>query len=76
MKQKYNASLPDTDYLISYHTWLSSQNGIVTEIEHIDTNTPRYIRNGRDLAECVHKDYPCQGFLNACPDTVGIWCKI
>jgi hypothetical protein len=75
MKQKYNASLPDSDYLISYHTWLSSQNGIVTEIEHIDTNTPRYIRNGRDLAECVHKDYPCQGFLNACLILLGSGAK-
>jgi hypothetical protein len=28
-------------------------------------STPRYIRNGRDLAEYVHYDHPYQAFLNA-----------
>src|SRR5574339_1176263 len=75
IKQKYNASLPGNDYLISYHSWLSVQNGIVTEIEHIDTTTPRYIRNGRDLAEYVHKDFPPQCFLNACMILLGSGAK-
>jgi len=26
--------------------------------------TPRYVRNGRDLAKCVHYDFPYQAFLS------------
>ena len=63
--QKYNVSNPGSDYMISYDPWLYVQNGIVTEKENID-QIPRYIRNGRDLAEYVHKDFPYQAYLNAC----------
>ena len=65
VEQKYNVSLPGSNYMTSYNNWLHVQNGIVTEQENIDT-TPRYLRNGGDLAEFVHKDFPFQAYLNAC----------
>ncbi len=33
---------------------------------NVHDTTPRYLRNGRDLVEYVHRDYPYQAFLNAC----------
>ncbi|MFB5601113.1 MAG: phosphatase PAP2 family protein [Nitrososphaeraceae archaeon] len=65
IEQKYNVSLPGSDFMFSYSSWLSCQNGIVTEIEKLD-GTSRYIRNGRDLADYVHKDFPSQPYVNAC----------
>ncbi|MDR4512954.1 MAG: vanadium-dependent haloperoxidase [Nitrososphaeraceae archaeon] len=65
IEQKYAVSLPERDYMASYQAWLAVQNGIVTETENLDP-VPRYIRNGRDLAEYVHKDFPFQAYLNAC----------
>jgi len=45
------------DYLTSYTDWLDSQNGGPAPAKQVDP-LPRYIRNGRDLAEWVHGDYP------------------
>ncbi|MFP2927547.1 hypothetical protein ACLESO_20590 [Pyxidicoccus sp. 3LG] len=57
------------DRVTAYAEWLSIQNGEapadpVDTLEDLD-NTRRYIRNGRDLAEWVHFDYPLQAPLNA-----------
>ncbi|MGD1836510.1 MAG: hypothetical protein ACPKPY_00445, partial [Nitrososphaeraceae archaeon] len=65
IEQKYNVGSHGSDYMISYDPWLHVQNGIVTEKENIDP-IQRYIRNGRDLSEYVHKDFPYQAYLNAC----------
>lgn len=54
-----------TDYLTDTETWLAAQNGQGPfEIARFDP-TPRYIRNGRDLAAYVHGDQAFQAFFNA-----------
>ncbi|MBL8171826.1 MAG: vanadium-dependent haloperoxidase [Acidobacteria bacterium] len=55
---------PGTDYLTNYGDWLAAQNGSVTLAYPFDP-TPRYIRNGRDLAEWVHIDVLYQAYFNA-----------
>jgi hypothetical protein len=57
------------DRVTQYDEWLAIQNGALPAdptdtLEDFD-NTRRYIRNGRDLAEWVHFDYPLQASLNA-----------
>jgi membrane-associated phospholipid phosphatase len=47
------------------HTWLNIQNGKTPASGNTFDPTPRYIRNGRDLAEYVHRDFSYQAFLNA-----------
>jgi PAP2 superfamily len=63
--QKIQTTSPSVDYLISYPDWLAIQDGVATEPAQIDP-TPRYVRNNRDLAEYVHRDFTYQHFLNAC----------
>jgi len=45
--------------------WSQIQTGIPPWREATYDSAPRYIRNGRDLAEYVHYDFPYQAFLNA-----------
>jgi hypothetical protein len=57
------------DRVTAYGEWLDIQNGAapadpVDTLEDMD-DTRRYLRNGRDLAEWVHFDYPLQASLNA-----------
>jgi hypothetical protein len=57
------------DRVTAYNEWLAIQNG-APPADPTDTlqdfdDTRRYIRNGRDLAEWVHFDYPIQATLNA-----------
>jgi hypothetical protein len=54
------------DYLTGYDQWLAIQNGAIASELQWNALTPRYVRNGRDLAEYVHNDYPYQHYLNAC----------
>ncbi|MFP2934484.1 hypothetical protein ACLESO_57120, partial [Pyxidicoccus sp. 3LG] len=56
------------DRVTAYSEWLDIQNGAlpadpIDTLEDMD-DTRRYIRNGRDLAEWVHFDYPIQAALN------------
>ncbi len=55
---------PGTDYLTSYSDWLDAQNGR-TRGAYVTDPTPRYVRNGRDLAEWVHIDVLYQAYFNA-----------
>lgn len=63
--QKIKTLLPEIDYLTSYSEWLAIQNGSASLPTQYDS-TPRYVRNNRDLAEYVHRDFTYQLFLNAC----------
>jgi len=63
--QKMRTTLPNSDYMTDYSWWLAVQNGMSSGNVALDS-TPRYIRNGRDLGEYVHKDFTYQAFLNAC----------
>ena len=63
--QAIRTGLPSADYQAVYSAWLLAQSGAAaTETEVFDPQ-PRYLRNGRDLAQWVHYDYPQLAFQNA-----------
>lgn len=64
-EQRYRTPQPGNDFLTSYSEWLQIQTGVPPWREANWDPTPRYIRNGRDLAEWVHYDFMYQAFLNA-----------
>lgn len=65
LPQRFPNLLPNKDYLTNYPEWLAVQRGApAPETVRFDT-APRYLRNGRDLATYVWKDFTYQAFLNA-----------
>ena len=64
-EQRYRTPLPSNDYGTSFGEWLQLQNGVPPWREYVWDPTPRYLRNGRDLAEYIHYDFLFQAFLNA-----------
>jgi membrane-associated phospholipid phosphatase len=52
------------DFMTREAAWLAVQNGAAAEALPLDP-VRRHIRNGRDLASYVHKDYSFQIFLHA-----------
>ncbi|MGE0883233.1 MAG: vanadium-dependent haloperoxidase [Blastocatellales bacterium] len=66
VSQKMRTPIPGDDYLTSYSDWLYAQNarGNLNLPNRYD-QTPRYIRNGRDMGEWVHIDLLYQGYFNA-----------
>jgi hypothetical protein len=65
VEQKIRTAVPGVDYLTSFEDWLGSQNGRIAGVNRFDPEA-RYIRNGRDLGEYVHRDFTYQAFLGAC----------
>jgi hypothetical protein len=63
--QRLSAPLPGSDFVTALSEWSQIQSGMPAWREASYDSTPRYIRNGRDLAEYVHYDHPYQAFLNA-----------
>jgi len=66
VSQKIRTTIPGDDYLTNYGDWLFAQNsrGHANLPNRYD-QTPRYIRNGRDLGEWVHVDLLYQAYLTA-----------
>lgn len=66
VSQKMRTTIPGDDYLTNYNDWLYAQTarGNVNLPNRYD-QTPRYIRNGRDLGEWVHIDLLYQAYFNA-----------
>ncbi|HEX4947316.1 MAG TPA: phosphatase PAP2 family protein [Blastocatellia bacterium] len=65
IKQQYRVPVAGNDFMTDYGEWLHIQNGgAPTRAITYDTAT-RYLRNGRDLGEYVHRDFTYQAFLNA-----------
>ena len=64
--QRYRTTVAGDDHLTSYQEWLNIQNGLAPAAPNQFDSTPRYIRNGRDMSEWVHRDFSCQGTLAAC----------
>lgn len=56
------------DHLTDYDDWLATQDGDIPQaaLVPIYDPVPRYIRNGRDLAEAVHWDWPGQAVHQTC----------
>jgi hypothetical protein len=65
VEQKIRTAVPGLDYMTSLDEWLRIQNGAIAGVNQFDAQ-PRYIRNGRDLGEYVHRDFTYQAFLGAC----------
>lgn len=53
---RIRTALPVNDYLTDYEEWLTVQNGNLSGKSTRFDATPRYIANGRDLAEYVHNN--------------------
>jgi hypothetical protein len=65
VEQKIRTAVPGLDYMTSFDEWLRIQNGAIAGVNRFD-DQPRYICNGRDLGEYVHRDFTYQAFLGAC----------
>lgn len=64
---KIRTLLP-ADYMTSYGEWLDAQNGAISPEAlsgGVYDPVARYMRNGRDLSENVHWDWPAQEAINA-----------
>lgn len=66
MVQRYRTTVAGVDHMTDYRVWLKVQNGFPPPGVNKFDESPRYIRNGRDLGEYVQRDFSYQAFLNAC----------
>ena len=64
VEQKIRTAVPGLDYMTAFDDWLGIQNGRIAGVNQFDSQA-RYIRNGRDLGEYVHRDFTYQAFLSA-----------
>lgn len=65
VRPKIKTVVPGLDYLTDYGDWLSTQSGGLNGSNNFDEQD-RFIRNGRDLGEYVHRDVSYQPFMQAC----------
>jgi hypothetical protein len=63
--QRCRTTVAGDDYMTAYPEWLNIQRGLPPARDNRLDSTPRYLRNGRDLGEYVHRDFTYQAFLNA-----------
>jgi hypothetical protein len=63
--QRYRSPLPQTEFMTTVSEWSQIQAGLPPWRTASYDPVPRYIRNGRDLAEYVHYDFPYQAYLGA-----------
>ncbi len=66
LSQRGRVPIRGNDYITVYPEWLQLQRGLSPTRANVLDPTPRYLRNGRDLGEYVHKDFTYQAFLHAC----------
>ncbi len=65
IEQRYRVPLPGSDFMTSVSEWTQIQSGMPPWREVSYDPTQRFLRTGRDLAKCVHYDFPYQAYLNA-----------
>jgi len=65
ISQQMRTVMAGLDYLTVVGAWLDVQNGCQPAQSDTFDAMPRYIRNGRDLAQWVHIDVLFQGYFNA-----------
>lgn len=65
IKQAYRVTVPGDDHLTDYDTWLSIVRGYQPGTKNTYDDRPRYLRNGRDLAEYSHQNFSYQPYLMA-----------
>src|SRR5262245_42515607 len=64
--QKMRTVVAGNDYMTKYSDWLDVQNGADPSANIQYDQTPRSLRNMRDMAEWVHIDALYQAYLHAC----------
>ncbi len=69
--QRNRTTAAGTDFLTSYDDWLDIQNGGLPSATPEFDPVPRYIRNGRDMAEWVHNDRSIDSGEIACRIILG-----
>jgi hypothetical protein len=55
----------DVDYMTTPSTWLAARSGQGPFAKNTRDWQPRFVRNGRDLAACVHTDQAFEAFYSA-----------
>jgi hypothetical protein len=64
LEQKIRTTLPNINYMTDFNTWLEVQRGVSQPPDAFDP-TPRYMRNGRVIGQCVHVDVLFQAYFQA-----------
>lgn len=64
--QRNRTTIAGDNHMTAYRDWLNVQNGFPSATANEFDPIHRYIRNGRDLTEYVHWDFPYQAVLGAC----------
>lgn len=64
VEQRMTTTLAGVDYMTDYATWLAVQRGFNQPPDQFD-QTPRYMRNGRDLGQWVHIDVLFQAYFHS-----------
>ncbi|PYT01871.1 MAG: phosphoesterase [Acidobacteria bacterium] len=65
LSQRYQTFLPGQEFMVTPTTYQNIQNGGANEGTTLYDSTPRYIRNGRDLAAYTRVDVLFQGYFTA-----------
>ena len=65
IQQRYRTGATGDDHLTNYAAWIQVQNGVAPSSQNVLQAMPRFIADGRDLAEWDHRDFTYQGFLVA-----------
>jgi hypothetical protein len=65
IKQEYRSTQSGDNHLTSYQDWMDAQNGTLVP-QDVNYSTPRYLLDGRALAEYVHHDYSVEDGLTPC----------
>ncbi len=63
--QRYRVAVPGVDFLGDYEDWLRNVRGFGAREAMRFLPEARHIQTGRDLAECVHRDFSSQLLLQA-----------
>ncbi len=64
--QRNRVTVSGDDYMTAYPEWLNIQRGVPPTRANVFDPTPRYLHNGRGVAEYVHRDFTYQAYLHAC----------
>jgi hypothetical protein len=65
ISQRQRVGAAATDHLTAFPTWLVVQSGGPSGVAAAYDASPRHVRNGRDLAAFVERDFTYQAFLQA-----------
>lgn len=64
--QRISVPVANADYVTNWNDWLTIQNGgKLSGLPDYSDATKRYIRNGRDMAQYVLKDFIDEAYMNA-----------